>query len=381
MNTKHYFLIAAVGMFTLAAGSAMAFHNGGVAHCDGCHSMHNSPENPVTGVPNGTLLKGSDASSTCLNCHDGAARYHINSADGSNTNEGGDFYWVANPYTVIVRGNPYTFGGDNAGHNVVAFDFGMTADANPDNATAPGGTYSASLLGCTSCHDAHGQVLDGTKGGQLPISVSGSYGETVPTGTIAGNYRILGDSMYEAGDHSGDGFTFTNDAPVALANSYDGATTRYGSGMSEWCANCHSDYINSPTKHPVPEPLNGLSANYNSYVATGDFTGTQATSYDELVPFETGATDNASLDLTSTAGPVPGAQVMCLTCHRAHASANNNAGRWDFEVEFVAESHALQSADVPATAAVYYANGASVDVATRYGEYQRSLCNKCHVQD
>ena len=378
-------IIVGATMLSMAfAGSALAFHGGGVAHCDGCHSMHNSPENPVTGVPNGTLLTGSDASSTCLNCHDGAARYHVNSADGSNTNEGGDFYWVNNPYSVVVRGNPVTYGGDNAGHNVVAFDFGMVADANPDNATAPGGTYSASLLGCTSCHDAHGQVLDGTKGGSLPISVSGSYGDVPETGTIAGNYRILGDSMYEAGDHSGDNFAFTNDAPIARANSYDGATTRYASGMSDWCANCHTDYLSSPTKHPVNEPLNGLTSNYNSYVATGDFTGTQATSYDELVPFEnlTAAT-GADLDLTSTAGPATAGagQVMCLTCHRAHASAHNNAGRWDFEVELIAESHALASLDVPATAAPYYRNGVVADVATEYGHYQRSLCNKCHVQD
>jgi hypothetical protein len=34
-----------------------------------------------------------------------------------------------------------------------------------------------------------------------------------------------------------------------------------------------------------------------------------------------------------------------------------------------------------AGAVPYYANGAAVDVATKYGEYQRSLCNKCHAKD
>jgi hypothetical protein len=72
---------------------------------------------------------------------------------------------------------------------------------------------------------------------------------------------------------------------------------------------------------------------------------------------------------------------MCLTCHRSHASAFDNMGRWDFEVEFIAESHALESPDVPATAMVYYKNGAKIDVTTAYGAWQRSLCNKCHVQD
>ena len=41
-------LAALAGVLTLAlGGTALAFHGGGVAHCDGCHSMHNSPENPV----------------------------------------------------------------------------------------------------------------------------------------------------------------------------------------------------------------------------------------------------------------------------------------------------------------------------------------------
>jgi len=365
-------------MFTLAAGSAFAFHGGGVAHCDGCHSMHNSPDNPVEGLANTTLLKGSDPSSTCLNCHDGNGGYHINSSDGSNINQGGDFYWVSNPYTVVVRGNTNTYGGDNAGHNVVAFDFGMLADANPSNAQAPGGTYSATNLSCTSCHDPHGQVLGGTAGGQLPISVSGSYGGVPVAGTIAGNYRLLGDSGYKYE-------TFTYDAPIARASnpgSY-GSWTRYASGMSEWCANCHSQYLASATKHPVSQPLNGQGTNYNSYVKTGDFTGSQATSYDSLVPFEL-ITATAGADLAfTTAGPPTGAaaQVMCLTCHRAHASANNNAGKWDFETEYIAETHALVSPDVPATANVYYGDGAPIDVHTKYGEFQRSLCNKCHVQD
>ena len=377
-------LVAGTTLLTVGfAGSAMAFHGGGVAHCDGCHSMHQSADNPISGTANASLLKGTDASSTCLNCHAGSGGYHINSTDGSNVSEGGDFYWVSNPYDVDVRGTTYTYGGDNAGHNIVAQDFSMAADAT--NTAAPGGTYSASLLGCTSCHDAHGQVANGTKGGSAPISVSGSYGDTVPTGTIAGNYRLLGDGMYEAGDHTGDGFAFAYDAPVAIsANSYSsnyGYTSRYGSGMSGWCGNCHGDYLTNGTKHPVDYAMDGYITNYNSYVATGDFTGSQATAYDDLVPFESGATDNSTMDALSTAGPVTGAKVMCLSCHRSHASGNNNMGRWDFETEFLVESAVLESPDVPATAVPYYKEGVAVDIATDYGQYQRSLCNKCHAQD
>ena len=364
-------------------GVASAFHAGGVAHCDGCHSMHNSADNPVSGATNNLLLKGSDASSTCLNCHNGSGSYHVNSTDGSNVNQGGDYYWMTLTYNVVVRGNTAVFEADNHGHNIVAVDYGFLADQDPDNAQAPGGTYPAASLGCTSCHDAHGKVNGGTANGSPPISGSGSYGAVDPNdGSILGNYRILGSTGYQTG-----GTTFTDPAPVAASSGFGppgfGASVDYGSGMSEWCANCHPDYINDSHKHPAGdgEHLNGQATNYNLYVATGDFTGVQATSYDGLVPFERGETVGSNLTPNGTVGPDASSNVMCLTCHRSHASANANAGKWDFEVEFLAHSHALESPDVPVGAAVYYDNGVVIDPVAEYGQYQRSLCNKCHVQD
>jgi hypothetical protein len=385
-STMKYVITILAVLLTLGfIGTADAFHGGGVAHCDGCHSMHDSPENPVSGVANSTLLLGSDASSTCLNCHDGAGSYHIADEAGvSNAKAGGDFGWLKNEYFVVVRGRATTYGGDNAGHNINAFDFGYAGDANPNNATAPGGTafggYGTGQMGCASCHDPHGQVLGGTAGGSLPISVSGSYGGVPDPGTITGNYRLLGDSGYSP---TGETALFANDAPIARANGSSGLDTAYGLGMSEWCANCHDQYSGSGTRHVAPWPLNGIGANYNSYVATGDFTGVVATAYDELVPFEvvTGVTSSADLNLASTVGAMPGAQVMCLTCHRAHATANNNAGRWDFEAEYLGHSHALATTNLPSTAAIYYNSSGTIDVDAVYGAFQRSLCNKCHVQD
>jgi len=183
------------GLLTLAwAGNALAFHEGGVAHCDGCHSMHNSPENPVEGTPNSQLLKGSDASSTCLNCHAGSGSYHILSADASNWSPGGDFFWLTQSYTNSNWSGSITSDPDNMGHNIIASDYGLTVDGT--NATAPGGTYPSTSLSCASCHNPHGQVAGGTAGGSLPISVSGSYGAVPVAGTIAGNYRLLGDTGY-----------------------------------------------------------------------------------------------------------------------------------------------------------------------------------------
>jgi hypothetical protein len=154
--------------------------------------------------------------------------------------------------------------------------------------------------------------------------------------------------------------------------------------MGEWCASCHGDYINDSHKHPSGngEFLNGQSTVYNSYVATGDFTGQQATSFTALVQFERQETDKGVLSaaVTSTAGPDSGDNVMCLTCHRAHASAFNNITRWDMEHELLAEGWPTTQnlIDMGAVAnADYYGR----DIATEFGDYQRSLCNKCHVKD
>jgi predicted CXXCH cytochrome family protein len=276
----------------------------------------------------------------------------------------------------------------NFGHNTVAADFGISADANVT--TAPGGTYLAANLGCSSCHDPHGQADGGTLNGALPISVSGSYGDQPadPTTSQAGNYRLLFDSNQVG---------FANDAPIARASGYDGKSTQYGSGMSGWCANCHGDFYatTAATMHPtdISVPLT-----YNNYVATGNFTGTAAAAYDPLVPFERGVTTGSwdlpdpTDPLTAGAGAVEGvSSVMCLSCHRAHASAFENALRWDPSAEFIAESWTeAPSSGVPVAAKPYYKHGVDLDVANAgtgnpftdgYGEFQRSLCNKCHVQD
>ena len=380
-------MLALLAGMLLISGTAFAFHDGGVAHCDGCHSMHNSADNPRAGSATAdALMKGSDASSTCLNCHDGSGRYHISSAVGDNMNQGGDFFWVkpAATYVYWTGHSNGTSDADNHGHNVVAADFTMAADAT--NTTAPGGSMAANTLGCTSCHDPHGQVAGGTAAGTAAISVSGSYGAADPTdGSIHGNYRILGDAGFK---------NITAAAPVARANSYNGLSVDYGSGMSSWCLSCHPNFNDSTNMHPVNVTVPG---EYNSYVATGNYTGDVTTAYDSLVPFETGETDGSllkdvSTGIENTAGVDGSSQVMCLSCHRAHASAFDNALRWDAGTAFLAESGIFEEAAATANnttvlangAIPYYKDGAALDQAgmvAEYGEWQRSLCNKCHVKD
>ncbi|RLB68390.1 MAG: hypothetical protein DRH08_01135, partial [Deltaproteobacteria bacterium] len=184
MKTK--VLFAMVASLFLFSGTAFALHTGGVAHCDACHSMHNSADNPRSGNVNApSLMKGSDASSTCLNCHagDGTGYHNSLTAIGNGVSQGGDFFWVLPGSTYDFE--PWHGAGfgafndpDNTGHNVIAADFGLAVDGT--NVTAPGGIMPSNTLFCTSCHDPHGRIDGGTAAGAAPISASGSYGDAAP---------------------------------------------------------------------------------------------------------------------------------------------------------------------------------------------------------
>ena len=78
------------------------------------------------------------------------------------------------------------------------------------------------------------------------------------------------------------------------------------------------------------------------------------------VPFE----DVASTT-TSTLGPSGGSRVMCLTCHRAHASSSPAAGRWDFRVGLLSQD-GLVSGSFPIPDPFNSLN-------------QGPLCSKCHL--
>ncbi|WP_020675667.1 hypothetical protein [Geopsychrobacter electrodiphilus] len=379
MKTK--MILALLASFFLLGGTAFAFHDGGVAHCDGCHSMHNSADNLRKGSATAAdLMKGSDASSTCLNCHEGSGRYKVDSADGTNTKAGGDFGWLKTAMDYLVDTNhdgipDAKAGTDNRGHNVIALDYGLAVDGT--NVTGPGGSIPANTLGCTSCHNPHGQVAGGTAGGSAPISASGSYGDVAPTdGSILGNYRLLGSAGYKA---------ITAAAPIARADSYTSNSVDYGKGMSGWCLSCHPSFNDTANMHPTGPVTQGrFDGIYNSYVKTGDYSGVVASSYDALVPFERNVASGDLLDETSTYGADGNSRVMCLSCHRAHASAFDNALRWDNKVAFMEESSIVQNQvqlGTFATAAPYYKNGVKIDIVAEYGQYQRQLCNKCHAKD
>ena len=151
------------------------------------------------------------------------------------------------------------------------------------------------------------------------------------------------------GSGAGDGgktFTaiFNAVAPSTYNRSEATSPTKvaYGAGISDWCATCHPD-MHSGTSAKLTHPVNqGISAavatNYNSYLGSGR-TGTSG--YDSLVPFQRdNSSDYVALRAFSndnTATQVSTSdRVMCLSCHRAHASGFEFMGRWNNAGEFIA---------------------------------------------
>jgi predicted CXXCH cytochrome family protein len=427
------------------AADNLNFHAGGVAACDGCHVMHNASSGvakSTRGLPpgelawsnhvNAYLLQGSDQSSTCLNCHGDTVsntnQFSVASINPAGTpffySPAGDFGWLYKNYNNSPA--------QRHGHNVQARDFGLPAD--PDLTNAPGGTWqpvTGDPLGqfaCSSCHDPHGRYrmqVGATPNGiqfagpyagsppVLPIASTGSYG-AVPTATYSvGSYRLLAGQRYSPA--STPGYPFSNDPPVAVApTSYNHAETTalgevrvaYGTGMSEWCQNCHvnihnANYTSGWTglRHPAGSTayLRASQFNvYNTYVSSGVLNPALTSNYTSLVPFEQGpgatlAALQANANPTAVIAAGATTTVMCLTCHRAHASAFDSMVRWDQNATFLTDG-ANVTAGITAAAAVTGSGGPRPaadttagyygrNMITAFGPYQRSLCNKCHAKD
>jgi Zn-finger protein len=440
--------IAVAAVLALAGGTAYAFHDGGVASCEGCHVMHNAAGGQAVTVKGGVairgnttnayLLQGSDQSSTCLICHAssvaGQAFMASNPAPATAPTQytpGGDFGWLAG-----------TGGAVRKAHNVVAADYaaqGFVADSAM--LTAPGGTFTGGsgtkAFACSNCHDPHGRyrlVGTGTAGDVVvvnpsatgsvrPIVASGSYGVqtvnsiVVPNANLAvGVYRILGGAGYAPASNTV--YPFPNPPPSAVApTNYNRADTNasevrvaYGQGMSEWCQNCHTNIHfgagNYSTgvagqRHPSSNGAHltaSIATIYNTYVSSGQFSGT-ANQYNALVPFESGTTNLATLaagaaTTDNTANPTiftasGTSNVMCLSCHRAHASGFDSITRWNNSPSgnsagFLADATAFTSVpglnNTTQIQAAYYGRQVG-STGTDIRPFQRSLCNKCHGKD
>jgi predicted CXXCH cytochrome family protein len=361
-------LILAAAAVLVTGAPALAFHDGGVAYCSGCHTMHNSSNGkPMNfnaagtgpGLPIGQgytdLLLFENKSDVCLRCHgNNTASYGVWSTDPAAPNVaranrgGGDYVFLQEDNINDGRGgatNPIL--GHAAGHSIISGIKNTAAD--PVLTTSPGGTFPANGLACTSCHDPHG---------------TGSYrllyqdGQRVDTALFTATIKAEGISL-----------STTKGEEIGNHNAYQ-------EGFSAWCGTCHGDFHQKSSNliHPSGEPLGSdIATAYNMYKGTTDCianppasglpcgSGVAATAYLPQVPFE-----DPSNTITSTAGPTSNSRVACVSCHRAHATSAPNSGRWDFNILGMAADGV---------------NSKSYKIPNPYDGGQRSLCNKCHSKD
>jgi hypothetical protein len=149
----------------------------------------------------------------------------------------------------------------------------------------------------------------------------------------------------------------------------------------------------------MPDGITIASTVYNAYVNSGNLTGgAQTSSYLALVPYELGTSDTATLityasdgagqlGTNALAGPVLGTEnVMCLSCHRAHATGFDSMTRFEVQNQFttsVTGSYCYLGADLAEhdDTSGYLQAAYNGLPSTYFGLSQRMLCNKCHGKD
>ena len=315
-------MIACTAMVALFCGPAQAAVTG---QCDECHTMHDSQGGVAmaTGGPNSALLMDS-----CLGCHTttltdplGANGYpyvKLGSATDSNCLAGGFFQ------TDVDTGD------NNANEN---HDIGATADPagwiTDENAWYTGGTSGNSDgLGCAGTNGCHGNQTDlndmaAIKGGHhSPSAYRILYVGT--DGVVGSGAEDYEEALISAADPS----TFSLDTEGAGQNVNIYSAGVSDPSISELCAKCHGDFHNESgttddvgssgawIRHPTDVAIpTSWDIGTSSYPLDGNDYKHNPVGYDGAVISDTGR------------------RAICLSCHRAHGTANNDLLRWAYSTQ------------------------------------------------
>jgi cytochrome c553 len=312
--------------------------------------MHDSREGLIVAVSAAGepgLLLEETPSDTCLGCHadDYGAVFGTHPLMPSVETGGGNFiFLLENNLNDAPDGATNIISGETAGHNLDAPGHGLAADTR--HSLSPGGAFPAAEMGCTSCHDPHG---------------SSEFRHLHGAGPVQGGLAVF---SYPAPQAEG--------IPLDATGETNSNHTAYQGGMSDWCGNCHGRYHEDtqtpvvpgggdPLSHPSDEVLDAVTrTRYNAYNGDDDpLGGSVPTAYLAAVPYE-----DRSSSTTSSFGARGSSRVMCLTCHRAHATSSPAALRWDFRVSLLNQDGAVSG---------------SYPIPDPYNSpNQGTLCGKCH---
>lgn len=292
--------------------------------CSGCHTMHNSQGGSAVAIDDTGALtttpQGHLAKASCLGCH---------GKGGSTIGGAPDIFASAfNDWTAGGSFDTTLVDDDAKRHDVtdiwsvgdISYSGGTVADGTP-GATAGtlGKDMDATTLTCagaTGCHGNHtGADSDAGIKGFHHGSTAYRYLQTKAGQAISGK----GAAAWEKIAGSGPGSADTH-------NVYSSDAT---AGISKYCAECHGDF------HGSGESSNTQDANLTwirhptDAVLTSLYSGVASITVDyQNTPF---AFDDISSLTTTEAYTTTSAEVMCLSCHRAHGSAYNDILRFEYE--------------------------------------------------
>lgn len=366
-------------MVVLLAMSGFLLWGGGVQArvqgvCSNCHTMHNSQGNEAMtydgGGPYRMLLRGD-----CVGCHAQAFSgnatgdiinsipqvYVVDSGVGNGAN-----YYKFGVYTgrgILAGGNFwYVTQGDEYGHNVKDL-------TNPDGTlTSPPGLLTTSYGPYERTYWSNEQVTCAGKFGchgdpsyeDEFVALSGAHhadDSTLDGSTSGKSYRFLlgiagmEDPDWEATVSSSDhnGYYATSITTRGSGNST--GTSPDSASINYLCAECHGkfhDYVlessgsygtsNPWVRHPVDFALSQAVTSSDNYTAypnpslynavnnVGDYfpdvpVGSTAYGF----PVNNNGTVSSRVNFTGNDDI-----VLCLSCHKAHASPWPDALRWDY---------------------------------------------------
>lgn len=293
--------------------------------CSGCHTMHNSQSGTPVAIDDSGVLtttpQGHLAKASCLGCH-GKGGSTIGGAPdifASTSNDmtaGGTFDTtiataMANRHDII---DVFT-GGDTS------YSGGTVANGTPGAADSTlGKDMDALTLRCAGADGCHGNHT----GADSDAGIKGyHHGSTA--------YRYLQTKAGQAISGKGDAAWEKTASGPGSATSHNVYSSDATAGISIYCAECHGDFHGTGNtqsgttwiRHPTDAVLTGLYSGVTSI--TVDYQNT---------PF---AFDDISGLTTTQAYTKTSAEVMCLSCHRAHGSAYSDILRFEYETSVSGE--------------------------------------------
>ena len=314
--------------------------NADAAVCSACHTMHNSQNgtaNSFDGSAHAKLLKGS-----CMGCHEDttSANTTKNIASGvqvpviSNPSNApsypGALETISGSTRALAGGNFYwlTSGtNDGRGHNVNL----VTNNHADDTLTVPPGGAAGDIGGATritcagnaGCHGTrtYNTASDPSEGNNMS-ALSGAHheGGSINGLTVGRSFRFLNGVL---GIEDSD---WQQTASASDHNEYKGENNLdAGTGsMSALCAQCHGNFHGTGVvqsgsewiRHPTDLSVIAQGGAYANIGTVG---------YRIQTPVA--RTDVTSVQSTVTAGQDI---VMCLSCHRAHASPYDDILRFNY---------------------------------------------------